>query len=124
MMNYTLILSRPFSIQGREPYLCDFVTQKNLSHWLVIKRLQTYFFQTWYDRDHYGLRFDINLNDGDLHSRSHLYEKSTVPVSFFSKISQLILMKFSMLPWPAGLWRLMLDLFCTLYSRERTLLML
>ena len=29
VMNFILILSRPFIIQGREPYLSDFVTKDN-----------------------------------------------------------------------------------------------
>ena len=39
LMNLKFISSRPFSIQGREPYLCDFVNK--LEYWLVFRHLLT-----------------------------------------------------------------------------------
>ena len=52
VMNLILILSRPFSIQGREPNLNDFI--EKLWGWLIFRHLyKTNFFQTWCDvRDH------------------------------------------------------------------------
>ena len=47
IMNVILILSRPYSIQGREPYLCHFITKA-----LKLACIQTFtdpFFQTLYD---------------------------------------------------------------------------
>ena len=61
-MSLILILSRPFNIQGAEPYLCDFI-KLNLRG-LVFRHLQIDFFQTWYEvRDHYVLHFNISLDD-------------------------------------------------------------
>ena len=65
------------------------------------------------DIDHQVLQFNISLDDLDLHSRSQLYEKSKTSVSIFLEFSQLTSMKFSMLPQPAGLLNLMLNLVCT-----------
>ena len=49
-----------------------------LRHW------PTDFFQTWYDdRNHKVLRFNIRLDNLDLHSGSQLYERSRTSVSFF-----------------------------------------
>ena len=42
--------------------------------------------------------FDTTVDDFDLHPRSQLYEKSKTCVLIFLKISQSILMKFSLLP--------------------------
>ena len=42
-------------------------------YWLAFGRVQTNFFQTWYGG---SLQFDIRLNDLDLPSRSHSYEKA------------------------------------------------
>ena len=64
------------------------------------------------------LQFDINLDDLDRPSRSHLYEKLKTVVSIFSEISQLIWMKFSKLLQVIGLLKLMLNLVL----KERTLL--
>ena len=73
-----------FNIQGREPYLIDFVKKKkkkkkkkNQTNFTIGLysdiTLQTDFFQTWY-RDHQSLHFEISVDDLDLHSRSQLYE--------------------------------------------------
>ena len=43
VMNLILILSRPFSIQGSEPYLCDFSLKKTNKHCLVFRHLETDF---------------------------------------------------------------------------------
>ena len=52
VMNLMLFLSPTFSIQGREPYLCDLTFKKN-EYWFLVTHLLTDFVQTWYDdRDH------------------------------------------------------------------------
>ena len=74
-MNLILIWSLPFSIQGKEHYLCDFVTKKfnidlysdiyrpiSLELDMVIETTKLYI-------------FDISWDDLDLHARSQLYEK-------------------------------------------------
>ena len=64
------------------------------------------------------LQFDINLDDLDRPSRSHLCEKLKTVVSIFSEISQSIWMKFSILLQVISLLKLMLNLVL----KERTLL--
>ena len=63
--------------------------------------------------------FDVSLDDLAL-TRSQLYEKSNTPMSILSEISQSILMKNSILPEPVGFWKLMLDLFFTLFKGENS----
>ena len=46
-----------------------------------------------------------SLNDLDLHSRSHLLEKTETCALFFWQISQFIRMKFGMLLWPVSLFK-------------------
>ena len=62
----------PFYIQGREPYLYDFVKKT-----LMVACIQTFttnFFLTWYDdKDHEALHFD--MDDLDIPSRSQLCKK-------------------------------------------------
>ena len=77
--NLILILFCPFNVRGKEPYLRGCIKKSNMG-----LCSQTDFFQTLYgDRDHKTLQFDISLEDFDLHSRSHLYEKIKTLVSIF-----------------------------------------
>ena len=66
-MNLILILSiHQFSIQGREPYICDFIKtkrKKKLGCWLVFKHLQISFFQIWYDSKDYQLGMMIETTE-------------------------------------------------------------
>ena len=43
VLNFILILVRPFSIEGRKPYLYDFINF--VYHWLVFRHLQSDFFK-------------------------------------------------------------------------------
>ena len=84
VVNLILILFYfcPFSIQGREPYLCDFIRKP-----LALADMQTFTDQflsnliCWWRP--LSSAFDISLDDLDLHSRSQLYEKSNTLVSIF-----------------------------------------
>ena len=69
---------------------------------------------------HWSQHFDTSLNDLDFCSRSQLYEKSKSSMLIFSQISQFTCMKFSMLPQPVHLLKLMLNLFhmTTIYRRK------
>ena len=95
-MNFVLILSCPFSIQGKEPYLCDFI--KILGLYLDI--FKPISFKPNMMMETTSLHCDISLDDLDLHSRSQLYEKSKTFVPICLQISQSIRVKFSMLPQP------------------------
>ena len=65
-MNLTLMLSCPFSIQGREPYLSDFMKKKNFDiglysdisfkHGMMIKTTKLYIFTFTFIRGHSCLR--------------------------------------------------------------------
>ena len=104
--------------------------------------------QTWYDDRYYcTLRFDTSLSDLDLnsrsqeceqvkssapigsqslddfdfHSRSQLCKKSKTLVYSFSQIKISIRMKFSMLPQPVGLLKLLLNFLCTSNIQGREL---
>ena len=52
VINLILILSQPFSIQGREPYFYDFVT-KNFKAGLYSDIYRPISFKTWYDDRNY-----------------------------------------------------------------------
>ena len=64
--------------------------------------------------DYSTLHFETSLDDLDLRSRSQLYKKSQTSVPIFSQISQWTWMKFSMLPQPVPLLKLMLNVFRTI----------
>ena len=55
----------------------------------------------------------------DLHSRPHSNENVETFLLIFTQISQLIWMKFNVLPQPVGLSKLVLNLFCIVNIQER-----
>ena len=108
--------------KGEKP-TCDFAENKPFN--IGFRDLQTGCFQTWYDdRDLQALHSDISLDDFDLHSKSHLYEKSKTSVPIFMQIWIPIWMKFSALPQPVGLLKFLLKLFCIIFKGENSAAMI
>ena len=114
LMNLILILSFLISIQGRKP-LCDFIIKKfHIDLYSDIYRLICFNLLI----ETVTLHFNYSLDDHDLHSRSQLCEKSAISVPIFLQNSQSIWMKFSLLPQPVGLLKLMLNLFRVIFKEE------
>ena len=84
--------------------------------WLPFAHLHTGFFQIWYGNRHYwALQFDTSLDDLEFHSGSQLCKKAKTSVCIFSQTW----VKFNVLPWPAGLLKSMLNLFCVVNVEGR-----
>ena len=119
MVNLIFSLFHPFSIQGKEPCLCDY--EKKNWHWLVFRFTDWFLSNMYDDGEHWALNFDISLDDLDLHCRSQFYEKSKTLVSIFLQIYRLIWINFSLLLQPLGLLKLMQNLFCFSNIQRREL---
>ena len=68
------------------------------------------------DRDHYTLHFYTSLDDHDLHSSYRWIRNQKLLCPFPCKL----LKELGLLP-PVGLWKLMLNLFCTINILGREL---
>ena len=122
LMNFMLTLFWPFSIQWRVPSLCDFVFKKHFKIGLYS-----------------DIYIPISFKLGMMIRISKLYILVSVWMSltfiqghscmrnqklvcpFSQKLLLLIWMKFSLLPQPIALLKLMLYLFCTSNIQERVL---
>ena len=82
VMNLIIVINiLSIRIQGREPYLCDFVgLHSDIYRPIFFSKLGMMLETT-------KLHFDISVDYLDLQLRSQLYEKSKASVSIFSKIS-------------------------------------
>ena len=104
--NLILILSHPFIIQGREPCLCDFV-KINFNIGLYSDKRGM---MIWTTKLYIVISVWMTLAFIQGHN---CMRNQKALVSIFSETLQWIGMKFSMLPQPVGLLKLMLNSFCT-----------
>ena len=120
---YSFYLVHSIFKAGNPTYMISLRNKMNIDLCSDIYTFTDWFIVVWYgDRDLKALHFDICLDDFDLHSSSQLRKKSKTSVSVFSQILASNFMKFSMLPWPVGLLKLMLNLVCTGNIQRRELL--
>ena len=109
-------------MQGREPYLCDFVKKK--------KKKKKHFNVGLYSSIYRAISFKL---DTKLYifmlvwmtltfiQGNSCFEETETWVSVFSESLLLIWIKFCMLPQPVGLLKLMLNSFCASNSQGREL---
>ena len=120
-----IILFGAFNIQGREPYLCDFV-HKQIWRWLVFRHLPTDFFQTWHViRYHWILHFDISLVELDLSFKIIVVWEIKMKNK---KSCVLFLLNFAVdldetqyVATPCWVFKLVLNFFCTRNIQGREL---
>ena len=101
--------------QGRDPFMCNFIKQKQNFSVGLCSDISRHIFQTWCDAILISVWMTLTF------IQSQLCEKSKTPESIFLETSLSIWMKFSVLPQSVALLKLMLNLFCTSNIQGREL---